>query len=266
MAEDLFSAGFAWDDVADDATPVATHEGRYPAASARAVSQTAATPIATPEARSFSGDFGWFDGPVASVASVADDHDGVGMSQFGDPPPATPVATHETADFLGVRKEMAPPVADVASVANWTAAIDRAARRGCPPAMADAAWRGLLMDARMTVQNWGSDLITLGWSTLDVFGGPLQPQHRRIDVAGLVVMLRGRPVEAIDRDTALIRATPRDTLTFHRALIGVGGIPFWDWVEINPADSGAVGLVGMGKRLQRVPMSPRQVNPDYGDA
>jgi hypothetical protein len=264
MPGDLFSAGFAWDNVADVATPIATSLKPSPGTPARAMSQLPATPFATPDEPTFSGNFGWSDDDVASVADVAKIGGGQGESQNATPQVATSVATPEIADFEAFSIATSPRVADVASVANWTFAIERAARARAPSGMAELAWRGLLMDARLIVQNWGEDLISLGWSTVEVFGAPAQPEHRRIDVVGLAPMLRGRAVEAIDQDTALIRATPRDTMTFHRMQIAPGGVPFWDWVGVPSIASGAVRVAGMGKRLQRIPMSLRHVNTDHG--
>lgn len=97
------------------------------------------------------------------------------------------------------------------------------------------------MDARLVLQNWGSDLVALGWSTLDVFGVNRDPRHRRLDIPGLVYLLHGRPVEAIDRDTALIRATRNDTMTFRRSLVAPGGVPVWAWANLGiaPLSDGA---------------------------
>lgn len=162
----------------------------------------------------FGGDFGW-DSTAVSVVS---------------PAPATIAATLESADFRGFEAPPATDVANVASVASWKAGIDRLADGRRPDAFENRAWAVLVSDARMLLQNWGADLFALGWGTLEVFGGNRNPRARRLDIPGLLPLLRGRPVEAIDADTALIRANRNDMMTFQRRLVAAGGVPVWDWV------------------------------------
>lgn len=251
---DLFSDGFAWGDVAVAATPVATSQPADIARTVTPMSQPVATSSATHEALSFSQNFGWSSDDVAGVASVAVQAAMAGVSHVTRAPFATLGATHEMAVSCGIEARIPRTVA---SVANWSSEIELAARQRGPLCMADGAWRSLLMDARMTIQNWGSDLVALGWSTLDVFGGPSRPEHRRLDTAGLVYLLRGRTIEAIDRDTALIRATPRDTLTFYRTLKAGGGVPIWNWVEGLPSSRSGQPDGGEGEARQARYPSPR---------
>lgn len=224
---DLFSAGFAW---ADDATgPSESRPTPEPV-----VSQVAATARATPETPDFSANFAWESDAVANVAAVAEK--GVGnseapLSQEGVANAATPDATPETTVFCGSEPRSTHSVASVASVANWKIGVDLMANARAPDGMQVRAWRELVMDARILLQNWGPDLVALGWTTLEVFGVNPNWRHRRLDVPGLAYLLRGRPVEALDRDTALIRANRVDTMTFQRRLIAAGGVPVWDWIE-----------------------------------
>ena len=229
MTSDLFSAGFAWDDVAPAATPPATRQPAPVAAAAASLSQVAATPAATLDAPSFTGGFAWPAEGVASVAGVAKADAGGEVSQCPVAVPATPAATSKSADFRAVQPPIAPAVANVASVANWAAGVERMARGYCPGGLRETEWRQMVMDARSTLQNWGADFIALGWTTLEVFGVNRNPRARRLDIPGLVYLLHGRPVEAIDRNTATIRANSRDCLTFQRELVAPGGIPVWEW-------------------------------------
>lgn len=234
MTGDLFSAGFAWDDVAPAATPPATRSPAPAAAPAAPLSQVAATPAATLDAPSFSGGFAWGADGVASVAGVANGGAGGEVSQDRVAVHATPAATPESPDFRGVQAPIAPAVANVASVANWAAGVERMARGYCPDGLRETEWRQMVMDARSTLQNWGADFIALGWTTLEVFGVNRNPRARRLDIPGLVYLLHGRPVEAIDRNTATIRANPRDCMTFQRGLVAPGGIPIWEWAAEVP--------------------------------
>lgn len=228
---DLFSAGFAWDDVANDATPVATPARPTSVADARPVSQSRATPSATLDAPAFSSDFGWSDGSVASVAGVAKDEGRDDVSQNVRAGSATLRATPKSTELSGSQAHFTASVADVASVASWAAGVERMARGYRPAELGEAEWRQLVVDAKQTLQNWGADFIALGWTTLEVFGVNRDPRARRLDIPGLVYLLNGSPIEAIDQDTALIRANPRDTMTFHRRLVVTGGVPVWDWAS-----------------------------------
>jgi hypothetical protein len=226
---DLFSAGFAWGD--------ATGPSEIRPTPAPVVSQSVATASATAEAPDFSANFAWESDAVADVADVADvaekdigSSDTV-VSHAGVADVATPDATPETAVFCGSQGGSTSSVASVASVANWKLGIELMANGRRPEGMQERAWRELVMDARILLQNWGPDLVELGWTTLEVFGVNPNWRHRRLDVPGLAYLLRGRPVEAIDADTALIRANRVDTMTFQRRLIAAGGVPVWNWIE-----------------------------------
>lgn len=233
MSGDLFSAGFAWDDVAPDATAAATRSCEYAGTGTAPASQPRATATATAEDGDFAGGFAWSDGDVAGVAGVAagpSTPEGVAVSQ---PSRATAVATPETADFCGVEGEFLAAVAPVASVADWAAQVARL-REGRPPEGIDGlAWRRLISDARALIGNWGADLIRAGWTTVEVFGVNPDPRARRLDRVGLCRLLKGRPVEAIDGETALIRVSATDMHTFHRRLVAPGGVPFWLWAGEN---------------------------------
>lgn len=261
---DLFSAGFAWDDVTADATSIATPSKPAVSQASAALSQGVATPVATGHAPGFAADFSWGGDSVASVASVATGDVYGTVSQTAAQTFATANATQETADFCASAPNIDHAVADVASVANWTIGIERLSGARCPAELNPATWRGLVMDARMLLQNWGGDLISMGWTTLEVFGVNRSPAARRLDVPGLIYFLKGRQVEAIDADTALIRENRRDTMTFQRRLVAPGGVPIWNWTG-EARQRGVVGMAGGGKRFQRVPPHPRHVNPDQGE-
>jgi hypothetical protein len=230
MSGDLFSAGFAWDHVAPSATPPATRPCEMSGTARPAPSQVIATPVATAEASGFSGDFGWHDDAVASVASVADETGPDAVSQVDVARIATDCATPETAVLRGSAGGHLHGVADVASVAAWSSSIE-AVRGATPPGnWRGWEWRRLIADARALVANWGDDLVAEGWSTLDVFGVNPDPRARRLDRVGLCMFLKGCAVEAIDANTALIRVSAADLHTFDRRLVARGGVPFWQWM------------------------------------
>jgi hypothetical protein len=227
----LFSAGFDWsDDVATDATPVATPASATTTAAPATLSQPAATVAATPGEALFSGDFDWSAPDVASVASVAAEAKVPEAVAVSRPISGTPVATPETADFCGVQADSHERVADVASVAGWREGVELLTRGRCPKGYDPRRWRQLVADARALVQNWGPDFHAQGWTTLEVFGVNPDPRRRGKGSRGLLPVLQGRAVEAVDRDTALIRAGRVDRQTYQRRLVAPGGVPVWERV------------------------------------
>lgn len=204
----LFSAGFDWgDDVAADATPVATAGEAL-----------------------FSGDFDWSAPAVASVASVAAPGTDARSVADGAQIAATDRATPEMADFCGSAPLSAGAVAGVATVAVWREGVELLTRGRCPEGIDPRRWRQIVSDARALVQNWGPDFHAQGWTTLEVFGVNPDPRRRGKGSRGLVALLKGRAVEAIDADTATIRAGRVDLQTYQRRLVASGGVPVWDWV------------------------------------
>lgn len=211
---DLFSAGFAWP--ADEE-----------------VSQTIATPVATPEVIDFTPKTVAEPQSVASVASVAfylnaevaDDD----CRNFA----ATPIATPETAEIRRVQPSPAAPVATVACVANWSQGVAMLAGASAPFGISPRAWALLVRDAKAIANLWADQLTAAGWSTLDVFGVPRQPGARRLDCVGLVAVLDGRAVMEISPTHAVIQATARDRTRFDRTLRATGAVPLWNWLTME---------------------------------
>ncbi|MCP3732041.1 hypothetical protein M9978_16575 [Sphingomonas sp. MG17] len=258
MIADLFSAGFAWDDVAPVATPVATRPCEYAGTRPAAASQSGATGNATASAQAFSGDFGWNDDDVANVANVAEPDGQARAVAVSQPSHATDDATQEIAVFCASESEFLGSVAPVASVANWSSAIEAIRGTTAPDGIRASDWRRLIADARALVTNWGEDLVKAGWSTVDVFGVELDQRARRLDRVGLCRFLKGASVEAIDADTALIRVTAADTHTFDRRLLAAGGVPFWVWAggRLDGLPARQPGE-GYGERANALPHPPR---------
>lgn len=168
----------------------------------------------------FGGDFGWVAEPeAAAVATVS-------------PVGATKAATKKPAENCGVEAPPATQVADIATVASWRAGVETLMASRPPANFTPQAWKILVADAQMLLRTWGKDFADLGWTTLEVFGVNRSPAHRRLDIPGVLTFLRGNMVEAIDRDTALIRVNANDTHTFHRRMVAAGGVPVWNWMEI----------------------------------
>lgn len=165
----------------------------------------------------FGGDYGWSTTPSEQV------------SQPMSPEWATNGATSKTAENCGFEAITKAGVASVASVALWNEGIERLSRARRPESIEPRAWNMLVADARMLAQLWGAEFAAHGWSTLDIFGVTPQPKGRRLDIIGLISLLHGRPVDAVDADTATIRNVRGAPNRFYRRLRAAGAVAVWEW-------------------------------------
>ncbi|MEH3121999.1 MAG: hypothetical protein PGN16_08475 [Sphingomonas phyllosphaerae] len=247
MTGDLFGGGFVWDE-------------------AEPVSQTDATVVATRQgqgrALEKAGNPDLLDGGVASVASVAETEGQRPerlLSQPNVAVPATLPATPKAADFCGVEGGARPTVAGVATVADWERGVAAARAMRCPTGANAREWRATVAAAAHLLRLWGSDLIALGWSTLDVWGSELDPAARRLDRLGLVHFVAGAVVEAVDSDSALILHSGKDRLTYRRRRMVPGAVPLW------AVGAGASRWEGAGEAPSALPRPPAPCQPASGE-
>jgi hypothetical protein len=93
----------------------------------------------------------------------------------------------------------------------------------CPDYVPIDRWRAAVEDGRCFLTRWGKQAEALGWTSRDLFGlhtPPAQPHPSyshlsRYDAAGLVWLLRGRPVVALTEATAAIQG-PTGAITVYR--------------------------------------------------
>jgi hypothetical protein len=96
--------------------------------------------------------------------------------------------------------------------------------RRCPASVGVADWQHAVEDGRRFLDRWRRQAEALGWRPADLFGlhePPEKPASNyrrlsRVDAAGLVWLLHGRPVVALTADSATIRTSAGGTVTFHR--------------------------------------------------
>ncbi|WP_159981896.1 MULTISPECIES: hypothetical protein [unclassified Novosphingobium] len=83
------------------------------------------------------------------------------------------------------------------------AAIDALECLATPRSISDGQWYELLRDLRHVASNWLDIALACGWSLIDLFGSP--PSLRgRVGLMGVAVLLKGREIESVDRETILI--------------------------------------------------------------
>jgi len=85
-------------------------------------------------------------------------------------------------------------------------------------------WQQAVTDGRRFIVQWGAQAEELGWTTEDLFGLHEPPErpatnYRRLsryDATGLIWFLHGRPVVALNADSAAIGIAGSGRLTFYR--------------------------------------------------
>jgi hypothetical protein len=100
-----------------------------------------------------------------------------------------------------------------------------ALRESCPAYVAVVDWRTAIADADQFLATWGEQASAFGWTVSDLFGLAPIPERpalnwrrlSRYDLAGLVWLLRGRPVIALSTKTAAIQCSGLGCLTYRRS-------------------------------------------------
>lgn len=133
------------------------------------------------------------------------------------------------ADFRQFQRERAKSVTTVTAFSGewpWAPGLDRLHALPKPGWMRADRWEELLFDAVRFTREWGAQAVRRGWTELELFGCNANPQARRLDNDGLIILLRGRRITAIDGQTATIQCSGGGTLRFSKAE-PAAAIPLW---------------------------------------
>ena len=97
-----------------------------------------------------------------------------------------------------------------------------------PASFTEARWEQILDDGGRFADAWGKQAAALGWSPVDAFGvSPYAPEVNP-GASGLVLLLEGHSVIALDADTATIDCGRGVTQRFYRSSGGrEGSKPLW---------------------------------------
>lgn len=134
------------------------------------------------------------------------------------------------ADFRQFQRERAKSVTTVTAFSgncSWSEGVERLQALPPPTFLRPDRWEELVFDATRFLREWGGDAQAAGWRTVDVFGCYPDPQARRLDNAGLIILLHGRRVLALNDTTATIDAGGRDIQTFQRGFERAQAVPLW---------------------------------------
>jgi hypothetical protein len=104
--------------------------------------------------------------------------------------------------------------------AEWAVAYDRLLGAPCPTGWSPHAWAQLLDDMGGFLSTWATPATELGWSELDLFGVHRAVPRARFDVMGLLPLLDGKRVIAMEQSTAVIQGRGGRDLRFCRRLDG----------------------------------------------
>jgi hypothetical protein len=85
-----------------------------------------------------------------------------------------------------------------------------------PPAIPASRWQQIIQDAGRFLDHRACEAAALGWSARDVFGVHPSVPMARYDTMGLVPLILGGKVEAIDHRLARIGTLGGSTLTYLR--------------------------------------------------
>lgn len=116
---------------------------------------------------------------------------------------------------------------------DWRDGLASLSRMAVPDGMGAARWEGLVGDAVALAEDWGELARGLGWDAVALFGHDPDPLARRLDTAGLVALLDGRPVVALDAGGATILSADGNRTRFRRQPFpgsinpAAGSVPLW---------------------------------------
>ena len=177
------------------------------------------------------------DAPAAKPAKVANSAPGLsGFSRFSSPPPVNPDPT--TSDSGPI--DQGDALNERAAIREFDGGIARAWAEGLarldaahPPAdMPPARWLRFIDDAGRFSRDWGAKAEAMGWGPLEIFGADRRAPFGRLDNAGLVWLLNGRPVLALTEETAVIGCPGGVRQTYRRRPIAGGEVVLaWETVR-----------------------------------
>lgn len=89
-------------------------------------------------------------------------------------------------------------------------------------------WDQAIRDGEAFLSVWGLEAVRLGWRAVDLFGASPAAPWARIGMLGLVLLLNGDPVVALDADAATITTRSGGALRFRRHIAREGGVCLWE--------------------------------------
>jgi hypothetical protein len=141
------------------------------------------------------------------------------------------------ATVAGTPPEHMNEVEERAALIEYGADVPRAwaegfARLHCAsPAVgfSDDRWRRLIDDGGLFLDRWGNEAAAIGWNVADVFGVDPTTPAARFDRMGILSLIDGGAVVALDSTSVTIETRSGGTLRYRRTVLS-GSVPIWQVV------------------------------------
>jgi hypothetical protein len=98
----------------------------------------------------------------------------------------------------------------------WTESYARLRRAPRLRGWSEIDWERMLLDAGDFLTGWGTRAAELGWSELELFGVHRIAPYARLDVMGLIPMLKGARVLELGPTVAIMKRGEGNVLSFYR--------------------------------------------------
>ncbi len=126
---------------------------------------------------------------------------------------------------------IADAVASVATVARCREGVAKIADAPIPAWSSKGPWNRLVRDAKTFSDLWLERAVECGWSVNEMFGMNPKPDARRVDLLGLVPLISGRDILALDAFSAVIRNPIGDAGRYYLGFDRSAAVPLWDVVK-----------------------------------
>lgn len=136
-------------------------------------------------------------------------------------------------ELFGEEAERLAMLSDVPD--EWISGVDQLQFMPAPVYWTDNEWRQLHDDATAFLVTWGAQAHRLGWSVTNIFGCHTAAPRARYDVMGLVLLLHGHRVVAMDERTVRIGIRQGITQSFSRRQ-NDEAVLIWELAEGIPWD------------------------------
>jgi hypothetical protein len=102
-----------------------------------------------------------------------------------------------------------------------------------PEAFPMHRWQQAVHDGFAFLTTWGMDAVRLGWRVTDLFGASLSAPWARVGMLGLIPLLNGDAVVALDADAATIEARSGARLRYRRHTANEGRVCLWEIGDVK---------------------------------
>jgi hypothetical protein len=111
---------------------------------------------------------------------------------------------------------------------EWTQGVARLTAMSVPMGTPEERWQLFVDDSWRFMNTWAVTASQLGWTPEDLFGVCRSGPTKRVDLAGLLWLMNGRELAAIDAHGVAIRCATGSIQTYRPARTSVERVLAWD--------------------------------------